>query len=553
MSKKRIINLNDQGLALLSGNEAVALAALHCGVTLGTGYPGTPSTEILEAISELGGKAQWAPNEKVAAEVALGVAFASGRTLVTMKHVGLNVAADVLFTAAYSGVLGGYVLVCADDPGMASSQNEQDTRRYAVAAAVPMLEPSDSQEAYDFTGLAFEISERWQIPVILRMTTRVCHSHTRVQPHGKFSPPLKPVYARNIPERVMVPAHARPAHRRLRKKLAEIEQWNVTQGPNRVHEGSTRDLGIIASGIAAVHAMEAAPEAALLKLGMTHPLPMDLIREFSSKFKRRVAIEEGDPILNDALRAAGIDLEPRQECYRFGELNVNRIRHLLTGEPEPQTTPPRGKPPQLCAGCPHRATFSVLRELDCIVAGDIGCYTLAAMPPLQAMDTQICMGASIGVGLGMRHTLPEEEACRVVSVIGDSTFLHSGVTGLIEMVYNPPSTGHVLVVADNGTTAMTGLQEHPGTSRSLDHARANQVFPEEIARALGVPDVQVFNPVRDPEAFKAAVKRALDARTVAVFVARQPCILATGKIKGYEKAITEAGADCSCECSQPVV
>ena len=543
-----MIDLNAQGVALLSGDEAVALAALHCGVTLGTGYPGTPSTEILETFSELGGKAQWAPNEKVAAEVALGVAFASGRALVTMKHVGLNVAADVLFTAAYSGVLGGYVLVCADDPGMASSQNEQDNRRYAVAAGVPLLEPSNAQEAYDFTGLAFEISERWQIPVILRMTTRVCHSHTRVQPHGKFTPPLKPAYVRNLPERVMVPAHARPAHRRLRKKLAEIEQWNAEQGPNRVIEGASRNLGIVASGIAAIHAMEAAPDATILKLGMTHPLPMELIRKFAATCKRRVAIEEGDPYLNDALRAAGIDLEPRLESYRFGELNVNRVRHLLACEEEPQTTPPRGKPPQLCEGCPHRATFGVLRELDCIVAGDIGCYTLAAMPPLQAMDTQICMGASIGVGLGMRHTLPEAQARRVVSVIGDSTFLHSGVTGLIEMAYNPPSTGHVVIVADNGTTAMTGLQENPSTGRSLDHARAHQVLPEEIARGLGIPNVQVFNPVKEPERFKAEVKLALESDTVAVFVVRQSCILAFGKINAYEKTIAEAG----CKAAQPV-
>ncbi len=550
MSKpKRIIELNPHGIALLSGDEAIALAALHCGVTLGTGYPGTPSTEILETFADLGGNAQWAPNEKVAAEVALGVAFASGRTLLTMKHVGLNVAADVLFTAAYSGVTGGYVLVCADDPGMASSQNEQDTRRYAVAAGVPMLEPSDSQEAYDFTGLAFEISERWQIPVILRVTTRVCHSHSSVHPHRKFTEPLKPGFVRNIPERVMVPAHARPAHRRLRKKLAEIEEWNVENGPNWTIPGS-ENLGLIASGVAAMHALEAAPEAALLKLGMTHPLPMKLIRDFAANYKRCVAIEEGDPYLNDALRAAGIALEPRLESYRFGELNVNRVRHLLAGGEEPQTTPPRGKPPQLCEGCPHRSTFSVLKELDCIVAGDIGCYTLAAMPPLQAMDTQICMGASIGVGLGMRHTLPEEQARRVVSVIGDSTFLHSGVTGLIEMAYNTPATGHVVIIVDNGITAMTGLQEHPGTGRALDHSRAGRVVPEEIARALGIPNVQVFNPVKELDRFKQELQCALESGMLSVFVARQPCILAFGKIKAYEKAIAETAGDCA--CAQPV-
>jgi len=539
-------------VALLSGDEAIALAALHCGVTLGTGYPGTPSTEILETFSDLGGKAQWAPNEKVAAEVALGVAFASGRTLVTMKHVGLNVAADVLFTAAYSGVLGGYVLVCADDPGMASSQNEQDTRRYAVAAGVPMLEPADSQEAYDFAGLAFELSERWQIPVLLRVTTRVCHSHTMVRPHGKFSAPLKPCFERNIPERVMVPAHARPAHKRLRKKLAEIELWNVAQGPNRIIEGTRSDLGIITSGVAAMHAQEAAPDVPMLKLGMTHPLPMDLIRNFASRFERRVAIEEGDPYLNDALNADGIVVESRLECYRFGELDVNRVRHILAGGEEPQKVPVRGKPPQLCEGCPHRSTFSVFKELDCIVAGDIGCYTLAAMPPLQAMDTQICMGASIGIGLGMRHTLPDDQARRVVSVIGDSTFLHSGVTGLIEMAYNTPKTGHVVVIVDNGTTAMTGLQEHPGTGRALDHSRAGQVAPENIARAIGIPNVKVFNPVKELDQFQQELKCALEAGTLSVFVMRQPCILAFGKIKAYEKTIAETAPACDCACSQPV-
>jgi len=545
---KRVIELNAQGAALLSGDEAIALAALHCGVILGTGYPGTPSTEILETFSELGGKAQWAPNEKVAAEVALGVAFASGRTLVTMKHVGLNVAADVLFTAAYSGVLGGYVLVCADDPGMASSQNEQDTRRYAVAAGVPMLEPADSQEAYDFTGLAFEISERLQIPVILRVTTRVCHSHTMVKPQGDFSEPLAPCFTRNIPERVMIPAHARPAHRRLRTKLAELERWNVNEGPNKMIEGSA-EVGIIASGVTAMHVQEAAPGALLLKLGMTHPLPMELIREFAARCKRTVVVEEGDPYLNDAIRAAGIAVEERRESYRFGELNVNRVRQILAGGEEEQKAPVRGKPPQLCEGCPHRSVFSVLKALDCIVAGDIGCYTLAALPPLQAMDTQICMGASIGVGLGMRHTLPEAQARRVVSVIGDSTFLHSGVTGIIEMSYNPPASGHVVVIVDNGTTAMTGLQEHPGTGRSLDHTRTNRVVPEQIAQACGIPNVQVFNPNKELDRFERELKLALESGTVSVFIARQPCILAFGKIKAYEKAIAEAQAECGCGCN----
>jgi len=372
-----------------------------------------------------------------------------------------------------------------------------------------------------------------------------------VRPHGKFAAPLAPCFVRNIPERVMVPAHARPAHRRLRKKLAEIELWNVAQGPNRILEGSLNALGIIVSGVAAVHAQEAAPETSLLKLGMTHPLPMDLIRDFAGRFERCVAIEEGDPYLNDAISAEGIAVDSRLECYRFGELDVNRVRHILAGGEEPQKVPPRGKPPQLCEGCPHRSTFSVLKALDCIVAGDIGCYTLAAMPPLQAMDTQICMGASIGVGLGMRHTLPEDQARRVVSVIGDSTFLHSGVTGLIEMAYNAPATGHVVVIVDNGTTAMTGLQEHPGTGRALDHSRAGRVAPEDIARAIGISNVQVFNPVKELDQFERELKCALEAGILSVFVVRQPCILAFGKIKAYEKTIAETAPACDCACSQP--
>ena len=547
---ERSIETNDQGITLLSGNEAVALAALHCGVCVGTGYPGTPSSEILETLAELGGRAQWAPNEKVAAEVGLGVAFGGGRTLVTMKHVGLNVAADVLFTAAYSGVTGGYVLASADDPGMASSQNEQDSRRYAVAAGVPMLEPSDSQEAYDFTGLAFAISERWQIPVLLRLTTRVCHSHTLVRPHRQFTPPLAPSFTRNIPERVMVPAHARPAHRRLRRKLAEIGRWNDEEGPVVEIDG-TRETGIITSGVAAMHAMEAAPGTALLKLGMAYPLPIERIRRFAGRCQRCVVVEEGDPYLLDALRAAGIPADDRPECYRFGELDVGRVRRLLAGEQEQPAPPPRLKPPQLCDGCPHRSVFSVFKDLDCIVAGDIGCYTLAAMPPLQAMDTQICMGASIGVGLGLRHTLPPDQARRVVSVIGDSTFLHSGVTGIIEMAYNPPASGHVVVIVDNGITAMTGMQEHPGTGRSLDHTRATRVVPEELARAAGIDDVRVLNPLRELERFRDELQEALAAGSLTVFVMRQPCILAVGKTKAYEKAIAGSAAACGCGCTLP--
>jgi len=533
----------------LSGDEAVALAARHAGVALGTGYPGTPSTEILERFAALGGRAQWAPNEKVALEVALGAAFAAARALVTMKHVGLNVAADPLFTAAYTGVSGGLLVVSADDPGMASSQNEQDNRRYAVAAGLPMLEPADAQEAYDFTRLGFELSGRFKLPVLLRMTTRVCHSKTVVRPALAGVAPALPWFERDVAGRVMIPAYARPAHRRLRQKLTEIRAWNETEGPNRVH-GDGRGLGVVASGIAAMHVREAAPEAALLQLGMTHPLPVERIRAFAATVERLVVVEEGDPYLWEGLRAAGIAVEERPERHRFGELDVLRVREILTGTPLPPRPAPPGKPPQLCIGCPHRSVFGALKALDCIVAGDIGCYTLAVLPPLEAMDTCVCMGASLGVGLGMRHVLPAEQARRVVSVIGDSTFLHSGITGLVEMVYNPPPTGHLVVVLDNGTTAMTGMQEHPGTGRTLDHRGTGRVSIEALARAVGIRDLHVVDPVQDPDGFQATVRGCLERGSLAVVVARRNCLLAAGKIKEYERALGAEGAPERCDASQ---
>ena len=445
---------------LLSGDEAVARAAARAGVALGTGYPGTPSTEILEAFAEIpgAGKAQWAPNEKVALEVGLGAAFAGVRALVTMKHVGLNVAADPLFTAAYTGVAGGLVIVTADDPGLASSQNEQDNRRYAVAAGLPMLEPADSQEAYDFTLAAFEVSERWHIPVLLRLTTRVCHSKTIVQPGRPIDPPAPASFVRDIKGRVMIPAHARQAHRKLRAKLADIAAWNERNQELRIADCGLRiertiaptdkseirnpksEIGIIASGIAYVHAREAVlglrvedasasagqseirnPKSEImvsfLNLGMTHPLPIELIREFAASVDRCVVIEEGDPYLVEAIRAAGIDVLGKPEMFRFGELNVNRVRRILANDTSAEPAPPPGKPPQLCMGCPHRTVFDILHKLDCIVSGDIGCYTLGVLPPYEAMDTCVCMGASVTVGLGLRHVLPRDEAKRVVSVI----------------------------------------------------------------------------------------------------------------------------------------
>jgi indolepyruvate ferredoxin oxidoreductase alpha subunit len=522
-------------LSLLSGDEAVAMAAFDSGVRLGTGYPGTPSTEILETFESLGGRAQWSPNEKVALEVGIGVAFAGARALVTMKHVGLNVAADPLFTVALIRLDGALVVVSADDPGMASSQNEQDNRRYALAAGVPMLEPSDSQEAYEFTVRAIEISERWQVPVLLRMTTRVCHSKTVVRRGTVAIPPPRPAhFEHDFSSRVMIPAYARPAHLRLRKKLAEIAAWNDESGPNELIAGST-SLGVITSGVAFQYVREVAPEASVLKLGMTYPLPVERMRAFAAGVERCMVVEEGDPYLVEGVRTAGIAVEGKPEAFRFGELNTARVRRILEGDnsPEPKRVP--GKPPALCPGCPHRSVYTALKNLECIVPGDIGCYSLGVLPPFEAMDSLVCMGAAIGVGLGLRHSLPPQDAKRVVSVIGDSTFVHSGITGLVEMVYNPPESGHVVLILDNGTTAMTGMQEHPGTGRTLAHAKTGKVVFEDLARALGVRNVHVIDPTLAPTKFQELIQSCLDRPELSVVIARRDCLLASRSIREHER------------------
>jgi indolepyruvate ferredoxin oxidoreductase, alpha subunit len=520
---------------LVSGNEAVALAAWDCGVALGTGYPGTPSTEILEEFYRLGGRAQWAPNEKVALEVGLGAAYGRARALVTMKHVGLNVAADPLFTAAYTGVAGALIVVSADDPGLASSQNEQDNRRYAVAAGLPMLEPADSQEAYDFFIVAVQLSERWRLPVLFRLTTRICHSKTILRRAVPSLPPPVPVFERDPKSLVMIPGNARHAHVRLRRKLAELAAWGEDSNLHFRLAGSG-DLGIIASGISWQHAREAAPEASFLKLGLTHPLPLRAVREFAGSVRRCVVIEEGDPYLAEAVRAAGLPVEDKPERYRHGELSVERVRRILARSDAEEPAPAPGKPPQLCPGCPHRKVFEVLRQLNCIVAGDIGCYTLGVLPPFEAMDTCLCMGASIGIGLGLRQVLPEAQARRVVSVIGDSTFVHSGLTGLVEMVYNPPVTGHVVLILDNGTTAMTGLQEHPGTGRTLGGEPTGKISFEDLARSAGVHNVHVVDPGRESDGLLPLLRESLTKSELTVIIARRPCLLSAGRQRRAEAA-----------------
>jgi indolepyruvate ferredoxin oxidoreductase alpha subunit len=335
----------------------------------------------------------------------------------------------------------------------------------------------------------------------------------------------------------MIPAYARPAHRRLRQKLAEMAAWNETSPLNRLVNSPSAELGVITSGISFMHAREALGDARILKLGMTYPLPLERIRSFAGGVKRCLVIEEGDPYLVDAIRAAGIAVEGKAEMFRFGELNVNRVKRLAAGDLAPEPATPPGKPPQLCQGCPHRTVFEVLSRLGCIVSGDIGCYTLGVLPPFEAMDSCVCMGASIGVGLGLRHVLPQEQARKVVSVLGDSTFAHSGIAGLVEMVYNPPPTGHVVLILDNGTTAMTGLQDHPGTGRRLNGEPTHRVLFEDMARSLGVTRVDVIDPTTDVAAFEALLRERLAGNELSVIIARRPCLLAIGKSKQQKASV----------------
>jgi indolepyruvate ferredoxin oxidoreductase alpha subunit len=332
----------------------------------------------------------------------------------------------------------------------------------------------------------------------------------------------------------MIPAYARPAHLRLRKRLAEIAVWNDEAGPNEMIGGSS-SLGIITSGVAFQYVREIAPEASVLKLGLTYPLPIERMRAFAAGVDLCVVIEEGDPYLVEAARTAGIVVEGKQEMYRHGELNTARVQRILEDDCSPEAKRVPGKPPALCPGCPHRTAYTALKNLNCIIPGDIGCYSLGVLPPFEAMDTLVCMGSGIGVGLGLRHTLPPEEAKRVVSVIGDSTFVHSGITGLVEMVYNPPESGHVVLILDNGTTAMTGMQEHPGTGRTLDHAKTGKVVFEDLARALGVHNVHVVDPTKDPDEFQKLVQSCLDKAELSVVIARRDCLLAIRNIREYER------------------
>lgn len=506
---------------LMSGNEAVARGAWESGVVVGVGYPGTPSTEVLENLVGYDDvHCEWAPNEKVAAEVAGGVSFGGARALVTMKHVGLNVAADPLFTQAYTGVTGGLVYLVADDPGMHSSQNEQDTRNLAAAAHVPVFEPSDSQEALEFVRLAFELSEQCDVPVIVRMTTRVSHAKSLVATGERVSSEVVP-YEKQLTKYVMMPGMARARRVDLDTRLSALRTYAEQTPANRV-ETHGSDLGIITSGIAYQYVREALPDASILKLGFTHPLPDGLILDFTSKVDRVAVVEELGPYLSLRLRTLGVDLV-ETGLPAIGELSPVAVSRAFGGDapatrPVIADLPPR--PPLLCPGCPHRGVFHALGKMRAVVTGDIGCYTLAALAPLKAMDSCVCMGASIGMAHGTQ--LAGGTDAPIVAVIGDSTFAHSGMTGLLHMAYT--GSAGTVVILDNRTTAMTGHQGNPVSGLALGGATAPAVDLEQLARALGAVSVRTVNP-HDLAATLDALKDAVAEDHLSVVIAKAPCAL----------------------------
>ena len=511
---------------LLLGDFAVARGAWEAGVSVAAAYPGTPSTEITEELARYDDVySEWSPNEKVALEVGIGASIRGVRAIVSMKHVGLNVACDPLFTASYTGVNGGLVIAVADDPSVFSSQNEQDTRLTAVSAQVPVLEPSDSMEAKEFTKLAFELSERYDTPIILRLTTRVAHSQSLVELGERVVPAAKP-YERNIAKYVMMPANARVKHTVVEERMQKMSQDANALPINRIEEGS-KDLGIICSGGVYEYVKEALPEASVLKLGMVYPLPYDLIKKFAGSVKRCIVAEELAPHIETLVKAQGIAVEGKNVFPRCGEFSANLIRRCVLGQQsaaEPANVPAR--PPVLCAGCPHRGVFYVLSKLKLNVLGDIGCYTLGAVPPLGSMDAVVCMGASIGMTIGFDKADPEAHK-HSVAVIGDSTFIHSGITGLIDAVYNKAKI--TVIILDNRTTGMTGHQNHPATGKTIKNEPTYELDLAEVCRAVGVPNVRTVDPA-DLAATEAAVREEVAKDEVSVIIAKRPCALLTKRL-----------------------
>ncbi len=539
------------GKSLLSGNEAIARGAYECGVVFASAYPGTPSTEITEEMSKYEGVySEWSPNEKVALEVGIGACYAGARTLVSMKHVGVNVAADPLFTLSYTGVRGGLVLVTADDPELHSSQNEQDNRNYAKFAKVPMLEPSDSQEAKDFVKIAFDISEEFNTPVLLRTTTRISHSKSPVElsePNRKKSDKIG---ISKEPERlVMLPNNARKRHVVVEEKIDKLKQYSEKFGENRI-ELKDKKIGIITSGISYQYTREVFPDASILKLGMVYPLPEKTIRDFSKEVDELFIIEELDPFIEEQIKAMGISVKGKDLIPIFGELNPDIVEDSFFGQAKGESSldfpipdlPPR--PPNMCPGCPHRGVFYALSRKKVFVAGDIGCYTLAFLPPLKAIDTCLCMGASIGHAIGMNKALGDDDNGKVCAVIGDSTFFHSGVTPLMDAAYNLSTS--TIIILDNRTTAMTGTQENPGTGRTISGEKTIPVNIKMLANSFGIKRVREIDPYNLEET-RAAIDEELNAPETSVIISKAPCVLLPGA-KGKNWGLHSVNADICTGC-----
>jgi len=529
----------------MSGNEALALGAVEAGVQVAAGYPGTPSTEILENLSKYKSVyCEWAPNEKVALEVAIGASFAGVRALSTMKHVGLNVAADPLFTASYTGVRGGLVIIVADDPSMYSSQNEQDSRNYAYAAKLPMLEPADPAEAKEFLKLAYRLSEQFDTPVLLRSCTRVAHVKGVVTRGEHETSAAAAGLEKNPAKLVMLPAHARARRVAVGERQRQIAGFAETFAENRIELGD-RAMGVIAAGTSYLYAKEAFPNASFLKLGMVHPLPEQLVRDFASQVETLYIVEDLDPFIELRVKAMGIACTGKEKVPAIGELSPSVVKKAISGETGtavfgPVELPPR--PPNMCPGCPHRGLFYNLNRLKVFVSGDIGCYTLGALPPLSAMDACVCMGASIGMAHGMAKALGKEGLGKAVAVIGDSTFIHSGLTSLINTVYNQSYS--TVVILDNRITAMTGQQPNPASGSTIMGEPANAIDFPELCRAIGVKHVRTVNP-HDIEATYAVLKEEIERDKPSVVISRFPCVLTPGEKKRPKISFTSKIDNCT--------
>ena len=512
-------------MELMSGNEAIAQGAWEAGASIGVAYPGTPSTETLENFAKKEGVyAEWCVNEKVAVEVGVGASAAGARVLATMKHVGVNVAADPIFTAAYTGVGGGYVILAADDPGMYSSQNEQDSHWYARAAQIPMLDPADSAECLRFTREAYELSERFDVPVFIRSTVRVSHTKTPVEPGERVERELVP-YETDPSKWVMMPAYAKPRHKNLNRRNAELRAWVEDCPYNEVIRRGD-EVGVICAGGVYQHVVEALPDASVFKLGVTWPLPQQALRDFAASVERVYVVEEAAEYLQEEVRACGIELDEFPgELPGDGELSPGLIRAAFGyDEPAHADLPSDlpGRPPALCAGCPHRVVFKELSRLGAVVTGDIGCYTLGALAPLAAMDTTVDMGASVSMSHGFELAWAGREHRPVVAVIGDSTFAHSGLSSLISTVYNRGAG--TICILDNRTTAMTGRQGNPFNGETLQKRPSRELDMEGVVRAIGVEDVRVVDPY-DVAAVRGALREATAGEELSVIIFRHPCVL----------------------------